>query len=141
MREILPEELSDFSECFLTGTAVEVTPVAEVGDYRFTPGALSLDMMETYGKLVRGQTVGQAFAMVSSGNAELGLVALSQTVQLADNAGGSSWQVPSDLYSPIRQDAVLLERASSNEAARAFLAYLRSEKGRATIAQFGYETD
>lgn len=93
------------------------------------------------GKLVRGQTVGQAFAMVSSGNAELGLVALSQTVQLADNAGGSFWQVPSDLYSPIRQDAVLLERASSNEAARAFLAYLRSEKGRATIAQFGYETD
>ncbi|MBU2348521.1 MAG: branched-chain amino acid aminotransferase, partial [Alphaproteobacteria bacterium] len=55
VRDILPEELSDFSECFLTGTAVEVTPVAEVGDYRFTPGALSLDLMETYGRLVRRQ--------------------------------------------------------------------------------------
>jgi branched-chain amino acid aminotransferase len=55
VRDIRPEELSDFSECFLTGTAVEVTPVAEVGDYRFTPGALSLDLMETYGKLVRRQ--------------------------------------------------------------------------------------
>jgi len=93
------------------------------------------------GKLVRGQTVGQAFAMTASGNAELGLVALSQTVSLAETASGSSWPVPPALYSPIRQDAVLLERASSNEAARAFLAYLRSEKGRATIAQFGYETD
>ncbi|WP_426018066.1 branched-chain amino acid aminotransferase [Brevundimonas sp. DWR2-3-1b1] len=55
VRDILPEELSGFSECFLTGTAVEVTPVAEVGEYRFTPGALSLDLMDHYGKLVRGQ--------------------------------------------------------------------------------------
>ena len=55
VREIKPEELSDFTECFLTGTAVEVTPVAEVGEYRFTPGALSLDLMDHYGKLVRGQ--------------------------------------------------------------------------------------
>lgn len=55
VRDILPQELSDFTECFLTGTAVEVTPVAEVGDYRFTPGALSLDLMDHYGKLVRRQ--------------------------------------------------------------------------------------
>lgn len=53
VRDILPQELSDFTECFLTGTAVEVTPVAEVGDYRFTLGALSLDLMDHYGKLVR----------------------------------------------------------------------------------------
>ena len=55
VRDILPEELSTFRECFLTGTAVEVTPVREVGDYTFTPGALSLELMEHYGKLVRRQ--------------------------------------------------------------------------------------
>lgn len=38
VRDILPEELGDFSECFLTGSAAEVTPVGQVGDYRFTPG-------------------------------------------------------------------------------------------------------
>ncbi len=55
VRDILPEELGDFSECFLTGSAAEVTPVGQVGDYRFTPGALSLNLMDDYGKLVRGQ--------------------------------------------------------------------------------------
>jgi branched-chain amino acid aminotransferase len=55
VRDILPEELADFSECFLTGSAAEVTPVSEIGDYRFTPGELSLTLMDDYGKLVRGQ--------------------------------------------------------------------------------------
>ena len=54
VRYIRPEELSGFTECFLTGTAAEVTPVAEIGEYRFTPGALSLGLMEDYGRLVRG---------------------------------------------------------------------------------------
>ncbi|MGH7021576.1 MAG: branched-chain amino acid aminotransferase [Brevundimonas sp.] len=55
VRDILPEELADFSECFLTGSAAEVTPVSEIGEYRFTPGELSLSLMDDYGKLVRGQ--------------------------------------------------------------------------------------
>jgi branched-chain amino acid aminotransferase len=55
VRDILPEELAGFSECFLTGSAAEVTPVGQVGDYRFTPGELSLDLMDDYGKLVRGE--------------------------------------------------------------------------------------
>lgn len=54
VRDILPEELADFSECFLTGSAAEVTPVGQVGDHRFTPGELSLSLMDDYGKLVRG---------------------------------------------------------------------------------------
>jgi len=55
VRHIRPEELSTFSECFLTGSAAEVTPVSEIGEYRFTPGDLSLGLMEDYGKLVRRQ--------------------------------------------------------------------------------------
>ena len=41
-RHIQPEELAGFSECFITGTAAEVTPVAQIGEYRFTPGNISL---------------------------------------------------------------------------------------------------
>ena len=55
VRDILPEELANFSECFLTGSAAEVTPVSEIGDNRFTPGDLSLSLMDDYGKLVRGE--------------------------------------------------------------------------------------
>jgi len=55
VRHIRPEELSTFSECFLTGSAAEVTPVQSIGEYTFTPGDLSLTLMDDYGKLVRRQ--------------------------------------------------------------------------------------
>jgi branched-chain amino acid aminotransferase len=51
-RAILPEELSTFSECFLTGSAAEVTPVSEIGPYRFTPGTISETLMNDYMKEV-----------------------------------------------------------------------------------------
>ncbi len=47
-RKILPEEMTDFSECFLTGTAVEVTPVSEIAEYKFTPGEITKNLMEDY---------------------------------------------------------------------------------------------
>ncbi|HEX4182693.1 MAG TPA: branched-chain amino acid aminotransferase [Caulobacteraceae bacterium] len=52
-RHIPAEELSTFSEVFLTGTAAEVTPVAEIGEHRYRPGNLSLSLMEDYSRLVR----------------------------------------------------------------------------------------
>ncbi|MDE2357360.1 MAG: branched-chain amino acid aminotransferase [Alphaproteobacteria bacterium] len=55
-RHIQPEELATFTECFIVGTAAEVTPVAQVGEYRFTPGNISLSLMDDYAKLVRRQT-------------------------------------------------------------------------------------
>jgi len=47
-RRIMPEELASFNECFITGTAAEVTPVSEIGPYRFTPGNMSKTIMEDY---------------------------------------------------------------------------------------------
>jgi branched-chain amino acid aminotransferase len=47
-RRILPDELSGFSECFITGTAAEVTAVSEIADWRFTPGAITQQLMEDY---------------------------------------------------------------------------------------------
>lgn len=52
-RSIMPEELASFSECWLTGTAAEVTPVSEIGPYRFTPGEKSRLLMDDYDRLVR----------------------------------------------------------------------------------------
>ena len=52
-RHIKPEEMADFTECFITGSAAEVTPVSEIGQYRFTPGNISLSLMDDYTKLVR----------------------------------------------------------------------------------------
>ena len=54
-RHILPEELATFSECFVTGSAAEVTPVAQVGEYRFKPGNISLSLMDDFARLVRRQ--------------------------------------------------------------------------------------
>ena len=47
-RHIRPEELSGFEQCFLTGSAAEVTPVSGIGDYRFTPGEITKTLMEDY---------------------------------------------------------------------------------------------
>lgn len=52
-RHIMPEELEGFQQCWLTGTAAEVTPVGEIGPYRFEVGALTLRVAEAYEKLVR----------------------------------------------------------------------------------------
>ena len=52
-RHILPEELAGFSECFIVGSAAEVTPVSRIGDYTFTPGNISLSLMDDYAKMVR----------------------------------------------------------------------------------------
>lgn len=85
-------------------------------------------------RLVRGEDVGQAFQFVATGNAELGLVALSQV----SGRGGSQWIVPPDRYPPIEQQAVLLAPGRSDPAARAFLDFLRGDAARAQIERAGY---
>ena len=52
-RHIMPEELESFEQCWLTGTAAEVTPVGQIGDYSFEVGALTRSMSEAYEALVR----------------------------------------------------------------------------------------
>jgi branched-chain amino acid aminotransferase len=47
-RPIFPEDLASFEECFITGTAAEVTPVSEIAEWRFTPGAITGLMMDDY---------------------------------------------------------------------------------------------
>jgi branched-chain amino acid aminotransferase len=47
-RRIMPEELSGFTECFITGTAAEVTAVSEIAQWKFTPAAITKQLMEDY---------------------------------------------------------------------------------------------
>ena len=54
-RAIFPDELPTFSECFITGTAAEITPVAEIGDVKYTPGEITGNLVNDYDQLVRGK--------------------------------------------------------------------------------------
>lgn len=56
-RVIMPEEMADFDQCFLTGSAAEVTPVSKIGDYSFVPGEITRTLMDDYARLVRGEQV------------------------------------------------------------------------------------
>jgi molybdate transport system substrate-binding protein len=87
-------------------------------------------------KLVEGANISQAYQFVQTGNAEVGFVALSQVIKDKD---GSRWMVPQNLYKPITQDAVLLKKGEANEAAKAFLSFLKGPESRAIIEKFGYE--
>ncbi|HEK1767606.1 TPA: molybdate ABC transporter substrate-binding protein [Pseudomonas putida] len=93
----------------------------------------------TKGKIVEGQNITQAFQFVSTGNAELGFVALSQIYKDGKVENGSAWIVPSSLHDPIRQDAVILNKGKDNPAAKALVEYLKGPKAAAVIKSYGYE--
>ena len=89
------------------------------------------------GRMVRGENIGQTFQFVRSGNAELGFVAYSQVKRPGHPIAGSFWEPPQSLYSPIEQQAVLLK---DNNAARAFLSFVKGDEALAIICDFGYGT-
>ena len=91
-------------------------------------------------RFVQGESIGQTYSFVASGNAELGFVALSQVFENGRINQGSGWIVPASLHEPLRQDAVLLTRSRDKAAARALLAFLQGSKARGLIRAFGYET-
>jgi molybdate transport system substrate-binding protein len=90
-------------------------------------------------KFVQAENISQAYQFVASGNAELGFVALSQVFKDGRIAEGSAWIVPANLYQPIRQDAVVLDKGKDKPAAEALMKYLRGDKARAVIKSYGYE--
>ena len=90
-------------------------------------------------KLVTGESMGQAFSFVATGNADLGFVALSQVHEGGKLKTGSAWIVPETLHSAIRQDAVLLAKGKDKPAAQQLLAFLKTDKAKAVIRSFGYQ--
>lgn len=90
-------------------------------------------------KFVQGENIAQAFQFVSTGNADLGFVALSQVMKDGKLNSGSAWIVPAKMHAPIRQDAVLLTPGKDNAAAAALLAFLKSDAAKAIIRSYGYD--
>ncbi|MGH6944838.1 MAG: molybdate ABC transporter substrate-binding protein [Geminicoccaceae bacterium] len=137
--------------------AKDGTSTLRAGDFRHLAiakpelapyGAAAQQTLEALGlwdrvqdKIVQGENIGQTFQMVATGNAELGFVALSYVLDPGNTTPGSRWDVPVELYAPIRQDAILLKHGASNEAARAWLTFLRSPQALEVIQGFGYGVD
>lgn len=108
-------------------------------------GAAAVETLKSMGvydtlqpKVVTGESIAQTYQFVSSGNALLGFVALSQVLK-DGKIEGSSWVVPAKLYSPIRQDAVILEKGKGKPAAEALMKFLKADKAKAIIQSYGYE--
>lgn len=89
-------------------------------------------------RFVQGENISQTYQFVGTGNAELGFVALSQVMKNGRVTSGSAWIVPDKMHSPIRQDAVLLSSGRDNAAAKALMAYLKTEKAKKIIRSYGY---
>jgi molybdate transport system substrate-binding protein len=87
-------------------------------------------------RIVRGQSIAQAFALTETGNADLGLIALSQA--LSYEGGASYAVVPDTLHDQIRQDAILLRHGLGNPVAVKFLAFLKTARAAAIIERYGY---
>lgn len=109
-------------------------------------GAAAIEVLNHLGvlsqvkpKIVEGANIAQTFQFVFSENAELGLIALSQVYENGKLKQGSGWIVPASLYSPIKQDAILLNPGRDNPAALALMKYLQSDAAKRVIHHFGYD--
>ena len=89
-------------------------------------------------KLVQGESIGQTYQFVSTENAQLGFIALSQISFDGRITQGSAWVVPQSMHTPLKQDAVLLNNGKDNAAARALLKYLQSDTAKTISQSYGY---
>jgi len=136
--------------------AIDADPRAALTDPRLRHIAIANPQLAPYGlaaqqaleglglwqalapKVVMGENVGQAHALVATGAARLGLVALSGVATPGRVVQGSYWEVPQELFAPIRQEAVLLDRAKNTPAARAFWEWMHTPQALEIIVSHGY---
>jgi molybdate transport system substrate-binding protein len=108
-------------------------------------GAAAIETMTNLGllkelqsKLVQGDNIAQTYQFVSTQNAQIGFVALSQVFANGKITSGSAWIVPGNLHQPIQQDVILLRKGQDNKAAAALLLYLKGEQAKKIMKSFGY---
>ena len=138
-----PDVVDDEGKVLQSG---EFNKVA-VANSRTAPyGAAAIEVLTGLGvleqvrpKFVTGENIAQTFQFVSTGNADLGFVALSQVMENGKISGGSAWIVPGELHKPIRQDAVVLAKGLDKPAVVALMEYLKGDEAQAIIKAFGYE--
>jgi len=113
----------------------------EVAPYGFAAREVLLSIglwKELAGSIVMAENIGQTFTIVATGNADAAFVSLSQVLLNNSEFGGTFVDIDSDIYSPIRQDAIVLSRAVDNVAAHDFVEFLKSQEAREQIASSGY---
>ncbi len=118
-----------------------------LADPKLAPyGAAAVTFMQNTGLydqlqplFVQGENIAQTQQFISTGNAELGFIALSQVIENGKIGSGSGWIVPADKHKAIRQDAILLKTGVENPAAPALLKFLKSPEALAIIRKYGYD--
>ncbi len=118
-----------------------------IADPKLAPyGAAAVDYLTKQGLLektqplmVLGENITQTQQFISTGNAELGFVALSQIIENGKIGSGAGYISPSNHYATIRQAVALLKNGAENPAAIALLAYLKSAPALAIIQKYGYD--
>ncbi|WP_459614726.1 molybdate ABC transporter substrate-binding protein [Bordetella sp. 2513F-2] len=89
-------------------------------------------------KVVERRTLDDTSRFLASGEPDLGFVTLSQLYAHGGEIRGSVWRVPTSMYDPIPQDAVILNEGRGNPAARAFLFYLKGPKAAGVLRSYGF---
>jgi len=90
-------------------------------------------------RVVQGESIAQTFQFVSTGNAQLGFVALSQIFENGKIKTGSAWIVPEEMHEQLKQDAVVLQSCKNTSACQALMDYLKSEKIKKMMSSYGYK--
>ncbi len=90
-------------------------------------------------KLVKGENVSQAAQFAMTGNAEVGMIALSLAISPEMTAKGKYFQLDDRSYSPLEQSFVVLKRAEKNTAVSSFIKYIQTEKVRKIFTKFGFK--
>ncbi len=118
-----------------------------LADPKLAPyGAAAVELLKNRNLLTKlqplfvlGENIAQTYQFISTSNAELGFVALSQVIENGKIANGSGWIIPTDQYSPIKQGAVLMKQGAENPAAPALMSFLKSAAALAIIEKYGYD--
>ena len=117
-----------------------------IGNPKFSPyGLASKQVLESLGiwslfknKIILASNINQVSSFIYSGNADLGIISNSDKLKLEKYEFGYFKEIPQNLYSPIKQDVILLENAKNNNKAKLFFNFLKSKDTKKIIKSFGY---
>ena len=125
-------------------TQSSVTRIAIANPQHAPYGRAAIAALEHYGlkesvagKLVFGESISQAAQFVQSGNAQAGLLALSLAKSPAMESAGKYWELPTDSYPELRQAVAIVSASKQKKAAQAFLDFVLSAEGAATLQKYG----
>jgi molybdate transport system substrate-binding protein len=105
----------------------------KIAPYGIAAMQVLLKLKPNHRKLIRGNNINQAFEFVNTGNANAGLIALSQLIR---NSREGYWLIPAELYAPIEQRGILLNHES--DEAKQFVSFIQSNESRLLISNAGY---